>query len=94
MYRKHYLLSAEMRQYPENFVAIADHSFRKCYSGKNFADCQTYNMRTYHSRQKNNHPVEAGSAVEADFDHEKQKDSCQTAETAESADQTAHMPFA
>ena len=97
MHRKHYLLSAEKRQYLGRFVAIADHSFRKRYSDKHFVDYQTCSMKTSHSTQTSNHPVEAESVVEADFDPVKQKGSCQIVETAEiagSADRTAHMPSA
>lgn len=94
MYRKHYLLSAEMRQCLEHSAAIADYSCRRYCSDKYFADCQTCSMRTCRSTQKSNPPVVAGPAVEADFGPGKQKDSCQTAETAESADRKAHMPFA
>ncbi len=97
MHRKRCRLSAEMRHYPEHSVAIADHRFRKCCSGKHFADCQTCSMRTCHSTQTSSHPVEAGPVVEADFGLEKQKSSCQNVESAESAgsaDRTAHMPSA
>lgn len=51
-------------------------------------------MRTCRSTQRSNRPVEAGPAVEADFDPGRQKENCQTAEIAESADQKAHMPSA
>ena len=57
-------------------------------------------MRTSHSTQTSNHPVEAESVVGAGFDPAKQKGSCQTSETAEtaetagSADRTARMPSA
>lgn len=54
-------------------------------------------MRTPHSTQTSNHPVEAESVVGAGFDPAKQKGSCQTSETAEtagSADRTARMPSA
>lgn len=49
---------------------------------------------TCHLRQMSNRPVEAEPVVEADFDPEKPKGSYQNAETAGSADGTAHMPFA
>ena len=97
MHQKHYLLSAEMRHYPEHSVAIADHRFRKCCSDKHFADCQTCSMRTCHSTQTSSHPVEAGPVVEADSGLEAQKSNCQVVESAESAgsaDRTAHMPSA
>ena len=97
MHRKHYLLSVEKRQYLGRFVAIADHSFRKCCFHKHFVDYQTCSMGTSHSTQTSNHPVEAESVVETGFDPVKQKGSCQTAETAETAgsvDRTAHMSSA
>ena len=93
-HQKHYLLSAESGQYLEHSAAIADHSSRRYYSDKHFADCQTCSKRTCRSRQTSNHPAEAGPAVEAVVGSGKQKDSCQTAETAEFADRKAHMPSA
>lgn len=94
MHQKHYHLSAEKRRYLGHLVVIADRSCRKCYSDKHFVDCQTCSMRTSHSMQTSNHPVEAESVVEAGSDLVKQKGSRQTVETAEIAepvDRTAHM---
>lgn len=97
MRRKHYLLSAEKRQYLGRFVAIADHSFRKWYSDKHSVDYQTCSMRTSHATRTSNHPVEAEFVVEVGSDLVKQKGSCQIVETAEiagSVDRTARMPSA
>lgn len=97
MYQKHCLLSVERRRYLEHSAAAADHSFRKRCSERYFADCPKCNRKTCRLRQTSNRPVEAEPVVEAGFDPEKQKGSCQNAEIAEtagSADRTAHTPFA
>lgn len=68
MLQKHYLLSAETRQYLDHSAAIADHSFRKCCSDECFAELLRCSMRICRLTQTSNRRVEAGSVAEPDLD--------------------------